>query len=488
MKHTLHALLVVFAILYMQPTTLAQMPVDTDWVSFKSKGTNSIALSLLYAYPDTLLSYKAQGKKYQSQGNFDVVIYSPVDTIVHYEWSEQSVVDHVAMEHKNDYAGVKTFEIKPGRYTASVRVQDMHADSEEVYQQTFELLVPSISSSELASSGIVLGQSVYPANSTLAASYSDDFLFGTVKVVPLPSGLVIGASPTLGVVCELYQVGTYFPNGFVVEYAVENTYGDRVLQFEVERFPYGDSYVEAMNVALDTLPSGSYTVSMTIRDSETTSGETLTIARNFDLVNLGDEAGAVPVVRVSLEEEFAKSPFYVFGEERCDREFDFLFGRLSQGQRDLYNSLTEIRGKQRYLFSYWLHRDPEPDTRENEAREEFYDLIAYAKQHFSTPVHPDGWDSDRGRVLLKYGMPETRERHIIDVDKRPYEEWFYQQLPSQGPAEFVFVDLSGHAQYILVHSSAKGEVADPNWYNQYVKEIDESGDLQTDQDIPDNRR
>lgn len=481
-------LTLILALGSFQHATANTSPLVSDWVSFKSEKGNTVVLSMLYAYPDTLLSYKKDVDGFVAQGNIDVVIYTAVDTIVHYSWAEQSRTDHVSLKYKSDFAGVKHFVLKPGRYKAQVTIEDSFADSEEKYSATYELLVPRISGTELASSGIVLGQAIYPIGSTVANNLSADFEFGPVKIVPLPNAFVVGSTPSIGVLCELYQVGTYFPDGFIVEYAVTNTYGDEVLEFEVERFPYGDSYIESMNLALDTLPSGSYTVSLNIRDLVGSSSESLELVKNFDLVNTGDEVGSIPIVRVSIEEEFAKSPFYVFGEERCDKEFMYLGGRLTEGQRNLYNSLTEVRGKQRYLFSYWMHRDPNSNTRENEAREEFFELVGYAKQHFSSSIHPDGWNSDRGRVLLKYGMPEQRERHIIDVDKRPYEEWFYQQLPGQGPAEFVFVDVSGHSQFILVHSSAKGEVVDPNWFNAYVKEIDESLDSETDHDIPDNRR
>jgi hypothetical protein len=73
----------------------------------------------------------------------------------------------------------------------------------------------------------------------------------------------------------------------------------------------------------------------------------------------------------------------------------------------------------------------------------------------------EGWQTDRGRVLLMYGRPDEIERNPSVLDVNPYEIWYYYSL--EGGCEFVFGDLSGHGEYELLHSTYRNEIQDINW-------------------------
>ena len=46
----------------------------------------------------------------------------------------------------------------------------------------------------------------------------------------------------------------------------------------------------------------------------------------------------------------------------------------------------------------------------NQARQVFYDGVAYAEKHFGEKgrVSAPGWRTDRGRIYVKYGEPEEQ--------------------------------------------------------------------------------
>ena len=56
------------------------------------------------------------------------------------------------------------------------------------------------------------------------------------------------------------------------------------------------------------------------------------------------------------------------------------------------------------LFPY--HRDPTRYTVANEFKDEHYRRIAYAIDHFTSSVI--GWKSDRGRIYVMYGPPDSK--------------------------------------------------------------------------------
>jgi len=78
----------------------------------------------------------------------------------------------------------------------------------------------------------------------------------------------------------------------------------------------------------------------------------------------------------------------------------------------------------------------------------------------------EGWRTERGRAIIKYGLPTQRDVYYKTSENRAYEEWFYGNI--QGGIYFYFVDLSGYGNFIQVHSTAWGEPRNDNWYNEYV--------------------
>ncbi len=100
--------------------------------------------------------------------------------------------------------------------------------------------------------------------------------------------------------------------------------------------------------------------------------------------------------------------------------------------------------KQKFFERYWKERDPDPTTAKNELKDEYFRRVNYANQHFST-MTLDGWQTDRGRILIKFGFPDDIERHPFEIDSPPYEIWQYYSLRKT----FLFVDYTGFGDYRL---------------------------------------
>jgi len=92
---------------------------------------------------------------------------------------------------------------------------------------------------------------------------------------------------------------------------------------------------------------------------------------------------------------------------------------------------------------FWRDRDPTPGTSDNEFKEEFFDRVRYANDQFA--VLEAGWKSDRGRIFIKYGMPDDIESRPSQLDGLPVEIWTYERQSLR----FVFVDYDGFGRYEL---------------------------------------
>ncbi|MGB1205510.1 MAG: GWxTD domain-containing protein [Chitinophagales bacterium] len=115
----------------------------------------------------------------------------------------------------------------------------------------------------------------------------------------------------------------------------------------------------------------------------------------------------------------------------------------------------------RFLYYFW------DETSTTTARQGFIDyrkMVDRVEQKYATPLFR-GFESDRGRVTLQYGLPnDFLERHK-EPDALPYEVWHYYKLNDrQRNVKFVFYDDTGvGTDFKLIHSNALNELNNERW-------------------------
>src|SRR5918995_970839 len=137
---------------------------------------------------------------------------------------------------------------------------------------------------------------------------------------------------------------------------------------------------------------------------------------------------------------------------------------ITDEERKAFKKLATDDERERFIEEFWRRRDPDPDTDENEFKEEYYERIAYANEHFASGI--PGWKTDRGRIWIMYGKPDERETHPMggaydrpsyhgggSTTTYPFEIWFYRYLPGVGSGIGIeFVDPSGSGEYRIARS------------------------------------
>jgi GWxTD domain-containing protein len=94
---------------------------------------------------------------------------------------------------------------------------------------------------------------------------------------------------------------------------------------------------------------------------------------------------------------------------------------ITDEERQAFKRMATDDERQNFIESFWLRRDPTPDTAENEFKEEHYRRIAYANERFASGI--PGWKTDRGRIYITFGPPAEIESHPSGGSyERPYEE------------------------------------------------------------------
>ena len=137
---------------------------------------------------------------------------------------------------------------------------------------------------------------------------------------------------------------------------------------------------------------------------------------------------------------------------------------ITDDERKAFKRLQTDDERERFIEEFWRRRDPDPDTDENEFKEQYYERIAYANEHFSSGI--PGWKTDRGRIWIMYGKPDELETHPMggqydrpsyegggSTSTYPFEVWFYRYLAGVGSGvEIEFVDPTGSGEYRIARN------------------------------------
>jgi GWxTD domain-containing protein len=132
---------------------------------------------------------------------------------------------------------------------------------------------------------------------------------------------------------------------------------------------------------------------------------------------------------------------------------------ITDEEESSFKHLSNDLERDQFIENFWLRRNPNPDSPENEYREEHYARIAYANEHFA--AGRSGWRTDRGHIYIAYGKPDSIDSHPSGGNYQrpmdegggqtstfPFEIWHYRYLEGIGDnVDIEFVDTCGCGDY-----------------------------------------
>lgn len=125
-----------------------------------------------------------------------------------------------------------------------------------------------------------------------------------------------------------------------------------------------------------------------------------------------------------------------------------------------FAKLANEEGRREFLSNFWAEVEKAKPGKNAITRMDYLRRVAIASQRYGNQTR-EGWKTDRGRVYILYGDPDEIERISSQNNAKPHEIWHYYQIESG--VLFVFVDRTGFGDYLLVHSTRRGELRDDTW-------------------------
>ncbi|HEY4379751.1 MAG TPA: GWxTD domain-containing protein [Acidobacteriaceae bacterium] len=139
---------------------------------------------------------------------------------------------------------------------------------------------------------------------------------------------------------------------------------------------------------------------------------------------------------------------------------------ITDTEAQAFKHLTNDEERDSFIENFWQRRNPNPDSPDNEFRDEVYARIAYANDHFA--AGKPGWMTDRGHIYIAYGKPDDIDSHPSGGEYQrpmeegggstatfPFEVWHYRYLEGIGDnidLEFVDTCQCGDYHYTIDRS------------------------------------
>ena len=312
------------------------------------------------------------------------------------------------------------------------------------------LVIPLVSgpdnSSGVAISDVELCSKIEQSDNTTGM-----FFKNAHEVIPNPT-LLFGTAnyPVVFHYAELYGLNP--ADTYVVKVVLADA-GGRPLQEYTRKKKYGvRNAVEVGTTNVVKLSSGKYRYQLYVLSE---SSEPLArVEKNFFVYNPQVKSAQVTDARMKETELSGLT-----GEE-LDQEFAYLRYHATEPEIKLYSQVTSVDGKREFLAAFWTIVEQGKMGRDPITRQEYLTRIKKASDRFRA-FNREGWRTDRGRVFILYNEPDEIERMPSTESGKPYEIWHFYQI--ENGIEFVFVDRTGFGEYLIVHSTKRGELRDDGW-------------------------
>ncbi len=439
------------------------LDASITYSTFKSPSQNYVEV-YLYVVGQTV-TYVPNADSTMFQAGVEVVIlFKQGEEIIKFD---KYNLNSPKSSLKENFVDLKRFALPDGEYQIEVSIQD-NQDSTNVVRYSGNLKMEySKDENVLLQSDIELLASVKKAENEEHVLVKNGYF-----IEPLPHNFYHKNLDKLIFYNEVYDTDKKIGDDFQVTYGIErkiNNKATTVLIGHKKRKPQPIN-VLILQMDIKELPSGNYNFFVEIRNraKELLARKSVEFTRSNPYLQATHEQ----IETVEIKDEFVGE----LTREELRYSLKAIAPLVIDRDVELLNSVIENKDstvQQRFLFNFWVNQNPNnPDITYKAFME-----IAKAVDKLYVDGFGYGFESDRGRIFLRYGRPND----VIAVDTEPsappYEIWFYNDFPetNQADVKFLFYAPDLGTNYRLLHSTVRGEVNNPQWqlqlYNSVPNEV-----------------
>ena len=356
----------------------------------------------------------------------------------------------------SDFIDLQRFPLPPGKYDLLILMKDLNNKTDTV--RSVQSIDISVDPEKIFFSDIFLVDRVTETKTPNVFTRNGSDFFP--KITPF-------YSPELNEITfysELYNTSTVLGPDvpYLLSIEIIDPSADQVVgQYRIiQRMKGSEVMPLSKKINIKELPTGSYILLLQAqnRDGDVLAARALPIKRfneNVSEIDLRSNPENTFVSRIA--EDSLRKLCYCMIYKGTEAEKSYIEANWKKGDEE------ELK---RFFFSFWSDRNP-LDPRLEFSR--YNQLIKHVENEYGNNTQ-HGCGSDRGRIYLKYGEPNSMS--IVRNESRayPYEIWHYYKIPEKSNAKFFFLDSKRIDEFILGHSNVLGEPNDKLWYTRLVRE------------------
>jgi GWxTD domain-containing protein len=319
---------------------------------------------------------------------------------------------------KSDFLSIERFAVPAGNYDLEIEVRDLNAAQKapESLVQKIEVVVPA--------KGVFISDiewvSAYRQSADVNAFSKSGY-----DMIPFVSSYYGTSLNSIIYYAEIYRTDSMWGAGspFVTTICIVNM-KDNSVEFckRVKKEKAATVVPMLQTLDISDVPAGQYKLRVEVRDRE--NNLVALREREFARNKIADLPSPSTVVEVSAAQV---SLSFASRFTQADSLRQILFYHIPIAKdvdRDAIDRQiprADLTTMQSFFYSFWWKRNPEnPEA----AWLEYEKKIKIVQDNFETRIKR-GWQTDRGRVYLQYGAPNTRIVRNHEVDYWPFEIWHY---------------------------------------------------------------
>lgn len=347
---------------------------------------------------------------------------------------------------------VQRFALQNDTYDIEVKLKDMNSPFEPMY--ILESVSLDYSTSKATVSGIQLVERYKKSTE------SNPFTKAGYELVPLPLNFYPKSIGALTFYSEIYNISEIMPadEAFLIKTYIEQFEtrkpANNMQAFRREKPKNVVSFMHEFDIS--QLPSGNYFLVVEARDKNNV---LITDNRLFFHRSNPPADSDFTDLNISYTSSFVSQ---INSIDTLLEYVNCLRPIATENEKtfiDKQAKVSDLERLQKFFYAFWGSRSEDPQ----EAWNNYFVEIQKTQKSFATKIKK-GYQTDRGRVYLQYGPPNTIVTRDNEPSTYPYEIWHYYQLNNQRNRKFVFYnrDLVTN-DFELLHSDAFGEVQDYQW-------------------------
>lgn len=443
------------------PAFSQNLKVSVDYSSYATSQMDPYIEFVFIVGGNTVNYVQTENKQYQAEVEIKV-LFEKEDRIVdslHFILASDLYSD--TLTEKYDFADIINFKVPNGHYILYFSMKDVHSGAAPLnYIDNIEVDYPK---DAVSSSDVKL-------LSSLALATEDDFFvkYG-YSIPPLYNNFVPESINFLPYYMELYNSEKVLGQGsqFIVKSSIVSLSNKWInfqnLDFSRE-YPAAPLTVVTHQFNITSLPSGNYNLVVEVMDADSTLLVSNTVF--FQRSNPNIELDITDYENVGISNSFVAK---MNNLKELQDNVASLYPLATPVEREFFNKrMTKIPldQLQRFFYSFWIERAPnDPEKAWNEYKKK----VEFVQQKYGSKL-VKGYRTERGRVYLQYGPPNSIKESPFSPTIYPYEIWHYYYIEGQTNVKFVFYNPEGPTnEYDLIHSDKIGEIRDPAWQQKLMK-------------------